>query len=77
MYCIFFSWTVIHGDCSEVVSQKSGEYMLQLEENGPQYRVYCDQESDGGGWLVSISASEYMSQDIYISYYSVGIGNGK
>ena len=45
-------------DCQEVkayVSVASGQYMILPQNNGSSFPVYCDMDTDGGGWLVSMN----------------------
>ena len=42
-------------DCSEIrasVVSTSGVYTVQPLGYGEAFRVYCDMETDGGGWTV-------------------------
>lgn len=41
-------------DCQELKNRgsPSGVYILDLEDGQPNFPVYCDQTTDGGGWIV-------------------------
>ena len=32
----------------------SGEYFINPQDGGSSFPVYCDMDTDGGGWLVSL-----------------------
>lgn len=42
-------------DCSEIQSNKSGVYRVKPSQSRTSFFVYCDFETNGGGWTVSIS----------------------
>ncbi|KAI0214699.1 hypothetical protein LSAT2_000175 [Lamellibrachia satsuma] len=45
---------VVSHDCADVLAggaTKSGVYMVWLADTGRQVEVYCDMDTDGGGWL--------------------------
>ena len=42
-------------DCQEVKDRgnvASGQYMISPQDDEPPFRVYCDLDTDGGGWTV-------------------------
>lgn len=41
-------------DCSKIKSKTSGVYVIQPSQDINPFIAYCDQETDGGGWTVSI-----------------------
>ena len=48
--------TSLPKDCSEVQTRgatNNGLYTLQPTDGGRTFQVYCDLETDGGGWTVS------------------------
>ena len=47
---IFFSVRSCQ-DLKDLNWAESGEYMIRPDDQGPM-NVYCDQETDGGGWIV-------------------------
>ncbi|XP_061512593.1 microfibril-associated glycoprotein 4-like [Anopheles gambiae] len=38
--------------CKEILSKRSGKYLLQRSKNDKPFPVYCEQTAFGGGWLV-------------------------
>lgn len=46
-------------DCKEVDSQKSGVFVIKPLNSEKSFPVYCDMETEGGGWTVSLSLLIY------------------
>ena len=55
---------------------KSGEYRITIPSTNQKLTVYCDQETDGGGWLV-FQRRQDGSVDFYRdwNFYKTGFGN--
>ena len=45
-------------DCQDIkayLNVVSGQYMIRPQNTGTSFPVYCDMDTDGGGWLVSMT----------------------
>jgi len=67
-------------DCSDILKRdskaKSGVYSIKLVNTDKIFQVYCDMETDGGGWTVLLRRIDG-SQDFNKSWteYADGFGN--
>ena len=69
----FYSSCLVYRDAGHT---KSGEYKIRIPNNKNVVTVYCDQKTDGGGWLV-IQRRNDGSVDFYRDWgdYKIGFGD--
>ncbi|XP_033120920.1 ficolin-2-like, partial [Anneissia japonica] len=76
----FFFLQAYPQDCTELLENNdeasSGDYMIQPHDEGEPFRVYCDMDTDGGGWTV-FQKREDGTIDFYKNWseYKLGFGN--
>jgi len=60
-------------------SKESGVYQIDIPGTLRQYDVYCDMETDGGGWTTihRRTAEHEFEYNFNVSYYTYGVGFGK
>ncbi|CAL4229540.1 unnamed protein product, partial [Meganyctiphanes norvegica] len=68
-------------NCLDLKKQwkKSGTYMITPCDSSPTkvVKVYCDMDTDGGGWTVIQRRDNYTQQeDFYTNWYEYAIGFG-
>ena len=73
--------TLTQVDCSDLKDVPSGEYSFQLDHEGKRpVKVWCDQDTDGGGWTViqqrKPKATAESPLDFNKSWYDYKIGFG-
>ena len=54
-------------DCTEANAlgdKTSGIYMIQPDGNGDSMRVFCDMDTDGGGWTVGNASVFFVTNDV-------------
>ena len=59
-------------DLLDAGNDQSGVYTIHMPGSGVSKSVYCDQQSDGGGWLVSVILY-YKKIPTIIIFYRVNI----
>ena len=63
-------------DCQEIRANgnvASGQYMIRPQDTGTSFPVYCDMDTDGGGWLVSMMTTGISNYKNYVMPFCYNI----